>query len=318
MERGLPTTWAPESISFSSCGTYLVIQPDFPKNSEPVVIRCPEILSETTKSVCDPSRLSSDAPDTSSTTDTAPDKSQTLTTTRGQSRELSKALASTMMTQVDTSGAGTEVSLTRYEGEAIQKSKVVTLPRSAHFEGAVHKVLPHLSQQDMFRVSVDMDRRRHYSLNAPSGGPNASVIEKHAAFVGVSSSPSPSTRTHEHGLGRLAVDGVEWTQCKCDVLWIGGYMAIHSRGASALGNLNAVNLMKPVEIPEAHGSLSSQGCSVCLGNVPRSSNEPGSLTKPKDQVGADAAPKVNPTTPPADSVWKTISGYVKPFLWAAK
>ncbi|KAL6863348.1 hypothetical protein ACO1O0_003597 [Amphichorda felina] len=189
------------------------------------------------------------------------DKSQTLTTTRGQSRELSKALASTMMTQVDTSGAGTEVSLTRYEGEAIRKSKVVTLPRSAHFEGAVHKVLPHLSQQDMFRVSVDMDRRRHYSLDAPSGGPNASVIEKHAAFVGVSSSPSPSTRTHEHGLGRLAVDGVEWRQCKCDVLWIGGYMAIHSRGASALGSPDAVNLMKPAEIPAAHGSFSSQGCS---------------------------------------------------------
>ena len=318
MERGLSTTWAPESISFSSCGTYLVIQPDFPKNSEPVVIRCPEILSETTKSVLKTSILSSDAPGASSTTDKAPDESQTLTTTRGQSRELSKALASTMMTQVDTSGAGTEVSLTRYEGQAVQKSKVVTLPRSAHFEGAVHKVLPHLSQQDMFRVSVDMDRRRHYSLDAPSGGPNASVIEKHAAFVGISSSPSPSTRTHEHGLGRLAVDGVEWKQCKCDVPWTGGYMAIHSRGASGLGDPDVVNLMKPAEIPAVHERFSSQGCSVCPGSVPASSNEPGSLKRPKDEGDGEAAPEIKLTAPPGKSIWKTISSYAKPFLWTAK
>ncbi|RYP22720.1 hypothetical protein DL765_001570 [Monosporascus sp. GIB2] len=226
VERVLSNTWGPESMTFSSCGTYLVIQPDFPKNGEPVVIRSPKVVSETASEVCSPPRVPSDVANSSSTADASAEESQALTASRGHSQELTKALASTAVTQVAASSTGTEVTLTRHTREDIQKSKVVTLPRSAHFVGAVHKILPRLSQEAMFKVSVDMDRRRHYSLDGHPVGSNAAVIEKHPAFVAMSSSPAPSTRTHVPGLGRLAVGVPGWTPWFCRPWEPEGFMSI--------------------------------------------------------------------------------------------
>ncbi len=219
-------------MAFSSCGTYLVVQRDFPVNAEPVVIPCLEPPSHNEDEECPNSAGASPGSLKMMSLAGKIESEPPVLTPKPNTHQLAKADTSIILTRVSESVAGAEVSLSRRTEEgATETAKIVTLPRSAQFDGVVHTALPPRSRGDMFRVSVDMDPRRHYSLVERSNKANATVIERHPAFVSVttttSSSSSSSSSYIPHisaiapGTGRLAAEGLdygpEWRACPMDI-----------------------------------------------------------------------------------------------------
>ena len=224
--RGLARSWNPTSVAFSSCGHYLVVHRDFPRNAEPLVIPCPRVgLHGQREGTSLPEERS-----TSYQTGHAPDSSMREISgpllpskARPGPRQLTNLDPSTTLTEVSQSMTGAQVSLLQKSANSIATTKIVTLPHSVQFEGAVYTAVPPRSRDDSFKVSVDMDRRRHYSLIEGPNNAHATVIERHPAFVSTSSprvprisALAPGVRAENstvHGLDF----GQEWKPCPGDL-----------------------------------------------------------------------------------------------------
>lgn len=190
-----------------------MVHRDFPENVEPLVIPCPR-ASEPSASF-----LPGHLPFKSQIEDGALSQ-RSRPGARLDPRQLTKLNPSTMLTEVTPSVTGSQVSLSQKSaGGVIATTKIITLPRSAQFPGAVHTALPPRFPDDKFQVSVDMDRRRHYSLVEGPDPARAAVIERHRAFVSTSSlrTPRASALDPGAGVGRSATAGVnlgqEWKGC---------------------------------------------------------------------------------------------------------
>ena len=194
MYQDLARYWNPMSVAFSSCGEYLVVHRDFPQNAEPLVIPCPRtgfhsqgegtfITEESLTSI----KTGHASGSLTRTISGSPPPSEA----KPGPPQLAKLDPSTMLTEVSQSMTGAQVSLLQKSADDIATTKIVTLPHSVQFEGAVHTALPPRSRDDSFKVSVDMDRRRHYSLIEGPNNAHATVIERHPAFVSTSSSRTP-------------------------------------------------------------------------------------------------------------------------------
>lgn len=196
-----------------------MVQRDYPADAEPVVIPCPE--PGTKGNVGELTSSNTSSPLTSIDTTETFESGPLIPESRPGSQQLTKIDPAMMLTQVQESMPGAEVSLSQKTKGGIQTTKIITMPRSAQFDGVVHTALPPRSDEDMFKVSVDMDRRRHYSLIEPSDNAQASVIERHPAFVSTSSSRRPTISALAPGTARYAADGLdyglEWKECPVDV-----------------------------------------------------------------------------------------------------
>ncbi|KAH8891250.1 hypothetical protein GQ53DRAFT_823881 [Thozetella sp. PMI_491] len=193
LRRKLPNYWGAQSITFSMCGSYVVIHPDFPANAEPVVIPCPEAEpeDEPDSRTLGFAGLSLDleavgAPEAGSLaragdTDSQPTGLQRVTNRPMSTLESIDETGSN--THVSVSSTSTDISLARKIDSGVEITKVLTFPSSIKFSGAIHTAFPPRSHGDMFKVSVDMDRKRHYSLVERQPQPHSAVIERDPAFI---------------------------------------------------------------------------------------------------------------------------------------
>lgn len=197
--RRLANYWSPESSTFSMCGTHLVIKRDFPPDSVPLIIPCTEAAA-------------------GASTDVGQREGQV--TIRDLPSEIGNVRSTKDVTLASVSGGSTEVTLSRkLTSASIETVKILAIPRNANFEGLSYTALPPGYQGDTFKVSLDLEPKRHYSLVNPSPESRAAVIERHPAFVKPTSSASIASMARAiNGRGRLPLtDDLEvspvWVAC---------------------------------------------------------------------------------------------------------
>lgn len=118
------------------------------------------------------------------------------------------------LTEVVTSRTGTEVSLAQKTDNGVETNRIVTLPQIVQFDGIVHTAIEPQAGEDMFKVSVDMDRRSHYSLLDDNDGAYAAVIERHRAYTAANAGRARINTLDvgdgSHTLDQGAYVGSEW------------------------------------------------------------------------------------------------------------
>ncbi|SPO04744.1 uncharacterized protein DNG_07429 [Cephalotrichum gorgonifer] len=227
VHRKLTNYWGVRSMAFSSCGSFLVIQRDFPADADPVVFPCPpepegpviaDGTVEESESVALPNEHAEPSVPTPRTHE--PEPGSQLSLAEGNVRtQLAKTKAPDHVTLISTSTSGTQIALSRKAGDKVETAKVLTLPKATPFKGDVHTAVPPAFDGDTFKVSIDTDRKRNYSLIEPQAGETSAVIERNAAFVSstASSAPRISTLAPRRNRGQM-IDGVEhgggWEACQ--------------------------------------------------------------------------------------------------------
>jgi len=169
-----------------------VIERDFPANAQPVVISVPEpsspSIEDTKEELVYPQPTSTDVSPEPVSGSTA-----LIPRTQGRARQLMKAKPVTSITQISVSANGADIALSsKTDTGLIKTTKVLTLPASAATDSSItHTTVPPRSADDTYKISIDMQPRRHYPLIGTETTENsiqAAVIERHQGFVATTTS----------------------------------------------------------------------------------------------------------------------------------
>ncbi|KEY72958.1 hypothetical protein S7711_07922 [Stachybotrys chartarum IBT 7711] len=315
----LANSWSPKSISISSCGGFLVIQRDFPANAQPEVIKCPDALPEDDAVFNSASDIdSANALKACMEPDGGSGALRQRTAGLGL-QPFQNTAAVNRLTEVATSRTGTEVSLAQKTDNGVETNRIVTLPQIVQFDGIVHTAIEPQPGEDMFMVSVDMDRRSHYSLLDDNDGAYAAVIERHRAYAAADAGRA-RINTLDVGDGTHTLDqgasvGSEWKTIQKSE----GQLLL--RGSQSSHDQISISPTEPMEAESALMTMEdmptqSQGRSRLKHPVQSQGQQSASTTALRNVQGAAISAKPDSQSTKAPSLLYSIArAPIDAFTW---
>ncbi|KAM7214611.1 hypothetical protein V8F06_010010 [Rhypophila decipiens] len=238
IRRSLANYWSAKSISFSSCGTHLVIQPDFPANAQPVIIPCPQSSLRTLHSGDQDTPLLLGQGEKTMARAEPPSSAKVImgTSQLNPERELSSLptpiMPTTQVSHVSPSPTSrTEVILVHGTGAGtVHTTEILSLPAAVATNTLfAHAAMVPETADDTYKISLDLQLRRHYPLHQAAASSNnvrgatdsrPMVIERHPAFVTTTTTtaaaPTTTPTIPRRICGALEEDidaGRGWTPC---------------------------------------------------------------------------------------------------------